>query len=167
MTKRFLSLVIVGLMLVGVAVSAKAEQRIENGSTIYADRYLFFATDGGSNIDFLKLPYGTKVDLNNYVPEKVGYEFLGWYDSPREKENRFTEIILCENTVVCAKWKLIDGLSEQMLEQEILARIVIGNNVVFQTVNGEIKIVPVTDLWAERNARLEGLMKIYNSNFAQ
>ncbi|MCR4693159.1 MAG: hypothetical protein K5664_04680, partial [Firmicutes bacterium] len=70
-----------------------------------------------------------------------------------------------ENTIVWAKWELANGLSEQQLELDILAREVIGNNVVFLTVDNEVSIVPVTDLWVERNARLEELMKVHNTIF--
>ncbi|MCR4693535.1 MAG: InlB B-repeat-containing protein [Firmicutes bacterium] len=154
MKKRFLCLVMALFILTGTAVSANSGYR-----------YLFFATEGGSSVDFLKLPYGTKVNIDEYITEKIGYVFDGWYDSPINADNRITEITLEENTIVWAKWELANGLSEQQLELDILAREVIGNNVVFLTVDNEVSIVPVTDLWVERNARLEALMKVHNTIF--
>lgn len=168
MTKKILCLVMVVLSLFGTTVSAncnKDDLPIGYYNIVYADRYLFFATDGGSSIDFLKLPRGTKVNLNEYIPTKDGYEFEGWYASPREKIERLTEITLDENTVVWAKWKPKDGVSEQILEHGIVQREVIGNHVVLVTDKGETIVTPVTDLWVQQNARLNELMQIYNQNF--
>lgn len=150
MKKKILCFAVVVLMLMGVTVSAND------------NAYLFFAADGGRSVEFLKVPCGTTVNLNEYVPEKIGYEFEGWYDSPVDTANRLGEITVWDKTVVCAKWKLAEGTSERLLELDILSRDVVGNNVVFQTVDNEVKIVPVTDLWVEQNARLEALMKINN-----
>lgn len=163
MKKKILCLVTVALMLIGTTVSANSDN---NEISSFGDtRYLYFATEGGQNVDFLSLPCGTKIDLNEYIPEKAGYEFDGWYYHPIETENRLTEIILENNTVLWAKWKVKEGVTEQQLENGVLSRTVIGNNVVLQTLDNEIKIVPVTDLWANQNARLEGLMKVYNEKF--
>lgn len=71
---------------------------------------------------------------------------------------------LNENIVVFAKWKLKDGLSKELAESGVIARVVIGNNVVLQTEN-ETLVAPVTDLWVQQNARLEALMKLYNEKF--
>ena len=71
---------------------------------------------------------------------------------------------LSENIVVFAKWKMNDGLSKELIESGVLARVVIGNNVVLQTKN-ETLVAPVTDLWVQQNARLEALMKLYNEKF--
>lgn len=164
MAKKILCLVIAGLMLAETAVSANSGSR-ETPIYMGESRYLFFATEGGRGVDYLNLPYGTRVDLNEYIPEKDGFEFEGWYDDPIEKVNRLSEIVLEENTVVWAKWMLREGMTQRQLELEIIAREVIGNNVVFLTADNEVKIVPVTDLWAARNTRLEMLMKIHNKIF--
>ena len=52
-----------------------------------------------------------------------------------------------------------------MLEHGIVQREVIGNRVVLVTDKGETLITPVTDLWVQRNARLEALMKLHNEIF--
>lgn len=168
MTKKILCLVMAVLLLAGTTVSAncnKEDLPIGYYNIVYADRYLFFATDGGSSIDFLKLPRGTKVNLDEYIPTKEGYDFEGWYASPREKIERITEVTLDENTVVWAKWKLKDGVSEQMLEHGIVQREVVGNHVVLVTDKGETLITPVTEQWVQQNARLEALMKVHNEIF--
>ena len=156
------------LAVVGTTVSAncnKEDLPIGYYNIVYADRYLFFATDGGSSFRPLKLTRGTKVNLNEYIPTKSGYEFEGWYSSPRDKVERLTEVTLDENTVVWAKWKLIDGVSEMMLEEGIVQREVVDNHVVLVTDKGETLITPVTEQWVQQNARLEALMKIHNEIF--
>ena len=78
MTKKIVCLVMAVLMLAGTTVSAncnKEDLPIGYYNIVYADRYLFFATDGGSSIDFLKLPRGTKVNLViTDPPYNVNYE---------------------------------------------------------------------------------------------
>ena len=168
MTKKILCLVMVVFSIFVTTVSAncnREELPIGYYNIVYANRYLFFATDGGSTFKPLKLPRGTKVNLNDYIPTKDGYEFEGWYASPREEVERLTEITLDENSVVWAKWKIKDRLSQKQIENGIVAREVIGNNVVLFTSKGETLITSVTDLWIERNKRLEQLMKIYNQKF--
>ena len=167
MTKKILCLVIAVMMLAGTTAFACETNDLPIGyyNIVYANRYLFFATDGGSSFRPLELPRGTKVNLNDYVPTKDGYEFDGWYSSPREQVERLTEITLDENSVVWAKWKIKDGLSQQQIDCGIVAREVIGNYVVIQTAKDETLIAPVTDLWVQQNARLEALMKLYNEKF--
>ncbi len=167
MAKKILCLLMAVLMLAGTTVFACEKDGLPVGyyNIVYANRYLFFATDGGSTFRPLELPRGTKVNLNNYIPTKAGYEFDGWYSSPREQVERLTEITLDENSVVWAKWKIKEGLSEQQVDSEIVARVVIDNYVVIQTAKGETLITPVTDLWVQQNERLEYLMKRYNEKF--
>ena len=168
MTKKILCLVMAVMMLAGTTVFAcdtTEDLPIGYYNIVYANRYLFFATDGGSTFRPLELPRGTKVNLNDYIPTKEGYEFEGWYTTPREQVERLTEITLDENSVVWAKWKIKDGLSEQQIDSGIVAREVIGNHVVLLTVEDKTLIAPVTDLWVQQNARLEAMMKLYNQKF--
>ena len=168
MTKKILCLVMAVMMLAGTTVFAcETTEDLPIGyyNIVYANRYLFFATDGGSTFRPLELPRGTKVNLNDYIPTKEGYEFEGWYTTPREQVERLTEITLDENSVVWAKWKIKDGLSQEQIDRGIVAREVIGNHVVLLTAKGETLIAPVTDLWVQQNARLEAMMKLYNQKF--
>ena len=140
MTKKFLCLVMAVMMLAGTTVFAcdtTEDLPIGYYNIVYANRYLFFATDGGSTFRPLELPRGTKVNLNDYIPTKEGYEFEGWYTTPREQVERLTEITLDENSVVWAKWKIKDGLSQEQIDRGIVAREVIGNHVVLLTAKGE------------------------------
>jgi uncharacterized repeat protein (TIGR02543 family) len=168
MTKKILCLVMAVMMLAGTTVFAcdtTEDLPIGYYNIVYATRYLFFATDGGSTFRPLELPRGTKVNLNDYIPTKEGYEFEGWYTTPREQVERLTEITLDENSVVWAKWKIKDGLSQEQIDRGIVAREVIGNHVVLLTAEDKTLIAPVTDLWVQQNARLEAMMKLYNQKF--
>ena len=171
MLKKLLCMVMALTMLAGAfTVSASAcNKEVEDLpigylNIAYGNRYVFFASDGGSYIRPLELARGSEVNLDNYIPEKAGYTFEGWYSDPRTKVERVTTVELNENIVVFAKWKMKDGLSKELAENGVLARVVIGNNVVLQTEN-ETLVAPVTDLWVQQNARLEALMKLYNEKF--
>ena len=81
MTKKILCLVMAVMMLAGTTVFAcdtTEDLPIGYYNIVYANRYLFFATDGGSTFRPLELPRGTKVNLNDYIPTKEGYEFKYW-----------------------------------------------------------------------------------------
>ena len=129
---------------------------------VYANRYLTFASDEGSCIKTLELPVGTVVDVNKYVPTKVGYVFDGWYSDPRTKEVRVGEITLTENITVYAKWiddgtpKLASLPHDYASNEEIMQY---GNYI--DAVTG----APVTALWMEQRARLDALMQEYNAKF--
>ena len=168
MKKKILCLVMAVLMIAGTTVFAcDNTENLPIGyyNIVYANRYLFFATDGGSTFRPLELPRGTTVNLNEYIPTKEGYEFDGWYSSPREQVERLTEITLDENSVVWAKWKVKEGVSQQMLDNGIVAREVVGNYVVLVTGKGETLVTPVTKLWVQQNEKLEAMMKLYNQMF--
>ena len=168
MKKKILCLVMAVLMIAGTTVFAcDNTENLPIGyyNIVYANRYLFFATDGGSTFRPLELPRGTTVNLNEYIPTKEGYEFDGWYSSPREQVERLTEITLDENSVVWAKWKVKEGVSQQMLDNGIVAREVVGNYVVLVTGKGETLVTHVTNLWVQQNEKLEAMMKLYNQMF--
>lgn len=159
MKKKILCLTMVLVMLAGTTSFAY------NTTVPAQNAYLFFATDGGSNLGHLKLPYGAKVNLDNYIPIKHGYDFDGWYDAPSGQTQRLTEVTLNDNKIVWAKWKVKSGLSKQQVECGIVGREVIGNYVVIQTTNGKMLIAPVSERWVEQNARLEAMMEVYRKKF--
>ena len=74
------------------------------GGTVTVKKYtLTFDTDGGSEVAALEARQGTKISLSQYVSEKVGYDFDGWY-SDSALTQRVTEIALTADTTVYAKW---------------------------------------------------------------
>ncbi len=166
MTRKILCLVMAVLMFGGTfTVSANCSTEdlpIGYYNIVYANRYVFFASDGGTYIRPLELPRGTAVNLNEYVPTKNGYIFDGWYSDPRTKVERVNEIVLNENITVYAKW-LDDGTSKQTEDTRIYAT----NKEIMQYGNhiDEKTGVSVTALWVQQNERLQALMKLYNEKF--
>lgn len=122
-----------------------------------ANRYLTFATDGGSFIKAVEAPAGTEIDVTKYVPTKSGYIFDGWYSDPRTKQNQVENVCLTENIVVYAKW--IDDGTPKNNENYVISRTVTDNSVMLETTSGTVE-APVTKLWIEQNARLEYLMSL-------
>ena len=122
-----------------------------------ANRYLTFATDGGSFIKAVEAPAGTEIDVTKYVPTKSGYIFDGWYSDPRTKQNQVKNVVLTENIVVYAKW--IDDGTPKNNENYVISRTVTDNSVILETTSGTVE-APVTKLWIEQNARLEYLMSL-------
>ena len=75
------------------------------GGSSASDRTLSFETNGGSSIPAVREPYGTLIDLNDYLTERSGYSFTGWY-SDRALTHRISSIELTGSTTVYAGWKL-------------------------------------------------------------
>lgn len=80
--------------------------------SLIGSRTLTFASDGGSYIKPITQTYGETVNLAEYVPEKQGYIFKGWYTDPRTKENEVTEYTFSQDGVLYAKWEA-DSKQEQ------------------------------------------------------
>lgn len=162
--KKVLALTLAILTLGGTAIvnAAGTDYPIGYYNIAYANRYLTFATDGGSFIKALELPLGTVVDVNEYVPIKDGYIFDGWYSEPRTKQEKVNKAVLTENITVYAKW-LNDGTPKPTQDTRIYAT----NDEIMQYGNyvDEITGVPVTALWVQQNARLQALMQLYNAKF--
>ena len=123
----------------------------------HSNRYLTFATDGGSFIKTIEAPTGTEIDVTKYVPTKSGYIFDGWYPDPRTKQNQIKNVTLTENIVVYAKW--IDDGTPKHSENYFISRTVTDNSVILETTSRVVE-APVTKLWLEQNARLEYLMSL-------
>ncbi len=68
-----------------------------------AECTLNFETDGGNEITAVTQAAGTVIDLSEYVPEKAGHAFAGWY-SDADLTNAITSVTLSQNTTVYAKW---------------------------------------------------------------
>lgn len=163
--KKVLSLLMALLTVTSsMIVTANADTNYSIGywNIVHANRYLTFATEGGSYINELELPCGTVVNVNEYIPMKDGYIFDGWYADPRTKVERVDKVTLTENIVVYAKW--IDDRTVEIQSDEVVERKVTENTVVFHTSSGVVE-TPVTELWVQQNNRLEELMRIYNEIF--
>lgn len=157
--KKLFALIFVGVLSLctNAAYAKDYPYPIRYYNFAHADRYLTFATDGGSFIKAVKSPTGTEIDVTQYIPTKSDYIFDGWYSDPRTKQNQVKNVTLTENIVVYAKW--IDDGTPKQSENNIISRTVTDNSVILETTSGTVE-APVTKLWIEQNARLEYLMSL-------
>ena len=75
------------------------------GSVFFWD--LKFDTNGGSKIDTVTEWEYSTIDLDEYVPEKEGYKFVGWY-ADEDLTKKIDEVYLTQDTTVYAKWEKIE-----------------------------------------------------------
>ena len=101
---------------------AKAECKVtvrkksSGGSVFFWD--LKFDTNGGSDIDTVTEWEYSTIDLDEYVPEKEGYKFVGWY-ADEDLTKKIDEVYLLEDTTVYAKWeKVAEEVPEEPEETE-------------------------------------------------
>ena len=87
------------------SITANWKKKSSGGSVFFWD--LKFDTNGGSKIDTVTEWEYSTIDLDEYVPEKEGYKFVGWYaDEDLTKE--IDEVYLTQDTTVYAKWEKIE-----------------------------------------------------------
>ncbi len=91
-------------------VNSVTEIILTDDATLYAhwelslpDQTLTFNVVGGTIIHPVTAPYGTTIDLTNYVTTRAGYTFAGWYSTSGFTE-MVTDITLDSNKTVYAKW---------------------------------------------------------------
>ena len=168
MLKRIILCLLITVLVLAGSIPSFAQGNLEKlpigyWNIVHSQRFVIFATDGGSYIRPIRMTYGSVVDIAKYIPEKEGYIFDGWYSDPRTKENEVTKIKLDANYVVYAKW-IDDGSIKLMSEPELPKA---TNEEIMQYGNhiDEETGVPITALWKERDKRLKQLMEQYNQNF--
>lgn len=86
-------------------ITANWKKKSSGGSVFFWD--LKFDTNGGSKIDTVTEWEYSTIDLDEYVPEKEGYKFVGWY-ADEDLTKKIDEVYLLENTTVYAKWEKIE-----------------------------------------------------------
>ena len=78
-----------------------------SGGTVTRYVMLTFETRGGSELDELRVPAGTTVDLSDYSSERAGYDFALWY--PDESfSGSIDEIYMDRDKTVYAAWEPFD-----------------------------------------------------------
>ncbi len=101
-----------------VTLYAKWKKKIAQGggggTTVFT---IEFETNGGSKVKKISKALNTTIDLEEYITEKEGFVFKGWYKD-KEFENKVTSLKLTENLTLYAKWE--ESKSE---ENQILLRI--------------------------------------------
>ena len=88
-----------------VTIKAIFNRKSSGGSVFFWD--LKFDTNGGSKIDTVTEWEYSTIDLDEYVPEKEGYKFVGWY-ADKDLDKKIDEVYLTEDTTVYAKWEKIE-----------------------------------------------------------
>lgn len=86
-------------------ITANWKKKSSGGSVFFWD--LKFDTNGGSKIDTVTEWEYSTIDLDEYVPEKEGYKFVGWY-ADEDLTKKIDEVYLLENITVYAKWEKIE-----------------------------------------------------------
>ena len=81
------------------------KKKSSGGSVFFWD--LKFDTNGGSDISTVTEWEYSTIDLDEYVPEKEGYKFVGWY-ADEDLTKKIDEVYLTEDTTVYAKWEKIE-----------------------------------------------------------
>jgi len=88
-----------------VTIKAIFNRKSSGGSVFFWD--LKFDTNGGSKIDTVTEWEYSTIDLDDYVPEKEGYKFVGWY-ADKDFDKKIDEVYLTKDTTVYAKWEKIE-----------------------------------------------------------
>ncbi|MCI7657175.1 MAG: S-layer homology domain-containing protein [Clostridia bacterium] len=92
------------------------KKKSSGGSVFFWD--LKFDTNGGSKIDTVTEWEYSTIDLDEYVPKKEGYKFVGWY-ADEDLTKKIDEVYLTEDTTVYAKWeKIAEEVPEEPEETE-------------------------------------------------
>ena len=89
-----------------VTVTANWKKKSSGGGSVFFWD-LKFDTNGGSKIDTVTEWEYSTIDLDEYVPEKEGYKFVGWY-ADKDLTKKIDEVYLTQDTTVYAKWEKIE-----------------------------------------------------------
>lgn len=89
-----------------VTVTANWKKKSSGGGSVFFWD-LKFDTNGGSKIDTVTEWEYSTIDLDEYVPEKEGYKFVGWY-ADEDLTKKIDEVYLTQDTTVYAKWEKIE-----------------------------------------------------------
>ena len=97
-------------------ITANWKKKSSGGSVFFWD--LKFDTNGGSDINTVTEWEYSTIDLDEYVPEKEGYKFVGWY-ADEDLTKKIDEVYLTQDTTVYAKWeKIAEEVPEEPDETE-------------------------------------------------
>lgn len=113
MTKKILIFALALTFALPCAANAASNDPAYGHWQLVNTRSVVFASDGGSYIRPIEKPTGTIISLENYIPQKQGFIFQGWFLDPRTKVEKVTKVTLTKNIVVYAKW-LDDGTPKPM-----------------------------------------------------
>ena len=78
--------------------------------------FVTFDTNGGDDMDKLIKLEETEIDIDDYIPEKEGYEFVGWY-LDEDFEEKAEDMKLTGDVTLYAKWEKIDEEEKEDTEE--------------------------------------------------
>lgn len=91
-------------------------QRSSGSSNTPAEYNLRFDTNGGDAMSTIVKKGNTTIDLDEYVPNRDGYKFVGWY-ADEDLTKPIDEITLTKSTTIYAKWEKIEEEIEEEQEE--------------------------------------------------
>ena len=91
-------------------------QRSSGSSSTPAKYNLRFDTNGGDTMSTIVKKVNTTIDLDEYVPNREGYKFVGWY-ADEDLTKPIDEITLTQSTTIYAKWEKIEEEIEEEQEE--------------------------------------------------
>ena len=88
----------------GIRVWDKAEETVLV-SVWEADGFtVSFVTGQGSPVEEVVLPYGARLDVNEYVTTRDGYSFVGWFESSADADPYDASTMPDHDVTLYAKW---------------------------------------------------------------
>lgn len=94
-------------------VTVKKKSSSGGGSPSYY--FVTFNTNGGDDMDKLFKVENTDIDIDEYIPEKEGYEFAGWY-LDENIEEKAKDMKLTKDITIYAKWEKVE---EEEIKEDI------------------------------------------------
>ena len=103
----------------GLEAQCTVTVRKKSSSSSTPAKYnLRFDTNGGDTMSTIVKKVNTTIDLDEYVPTREGYKFVGWY-ADEDLTKPIDEITLTQSTTIYAKWeKIEEEEQEETTEQE-------------------------------------------------
>ena len=88
----------------GIRIWDKAEETVLV-SVWEADGFtVSFVTGHGTSVEDVVLPYGARLDVNEYVTTRDGYSFVGWFESSADAEPYDASTMPDHDVTLYAKW---------------------------------------------------------------
>ena len=88
----------------GIRIWDKAEETVLV-SVWEADGFtVSFMTGQGTSVEDVVLPYGARLDVNEYVTTRDGYSFVGWFESSADAEPYDASTMPDHDVTLYAKW---------------------------------------------------------------
>lgn len=102
----------------GSGATATCTVTVQKKSSSYVEYNLNFDANGGDSMSTTVEEGNIPIDLDQYVPTRNGYQFVGWY-ADEELTKPIDTITLTESAKIYAKWEKIEEEVEEEIKEEI------------------------------------------------